>query len=44
MVFPESGDYVVEGALVPVTIDREGDIGRYADPNLWMRHRAAMSA
>ena len=44
LAFPESGDYVVEGGLVPVTIDRARDVGRYADPNLWMRHRAAMSA
>jgi hypothetical protein len=38
MVFPETGDYVVPGALVPVHIDREVDQGRYAEPNLWMRH------
>ena len=40
MAFPESGLYVVEGALVPVEIDRAGDIGRYVEPNVWMRHRA----
>ena len=38
MVFPETGDYVVPGALAPVHIDREADEGRYAEPNLWMRH------
>jgi GNAT superfamily N-acetyltransferase len=38
MRFPESGQYVVEGALVPVEIDRERDIGRYVEPNVWMRH------
>jgi hypothetical protein len=38
MAFPESGDYVVSGALVPVTIDRERDEGRYVEPNVWMRH------
>jgi GNAT superfamily N-acetyltransferase len=38
MAFPESGSYVVEGALVPVEIDREQDIGRYVEPNIWMRH------
>jgi GNAT superfamily N-acetyltransferase len=38
MAFPESGDYVVPGALVPVAIDREGDEGRYVEPNVWMRH------
>jgi hypothetical protein len=38
MAFPESGDYVVPGALVPVQIDRERDEGRYVEPNVWMRH------
>ena len=38
--FPESGSYVVEGALVPVEIDREADRGRYREPNVWMRHPA----
>jgi hypothetical protein len=38
MRFPESGAYVVLGALQPVVIDRERDEGRYEDPNVWMRH------
>jgi 2-keto-4-pentenoate hydratase/2-oxohepta-3-ene-1,7-dioic acid hydratase in catechol pathway len=38
MGFPESGQYVVEGALVPVEIDHERDVGRYVEPNLWMKH------
>ena len=37
MSFPESGEYVVPGALQPVAIGREREIGRYTDPNLWMR-------
>lgn len=41
LTFPESGDYVVEGALVPVEIDREADRGCYREPNVWMRHPAA---
>jgi hypothetical protein len=41
MAFPETGSYVVEGALVPVEIDRERDLGTYVEPNLWMRHRLA---
>jgi hypothetical protein len=36
--FPDSGEYVVAGALVPVKIDREADRGRYVEPNVWMRH------
>lgn len=39
MVFPESGTYVVPGALVPVEIDRERDEGLYVEPNVWMHHR-----
>jgi GNAT superfamily N-acetyltransferase len=38
MRFPDSGDYVVPGALQPVVIDRERDHGRYEDANVWMRH------
>jgi GNAT superfamily N-acetyltransferase len=36
--FPEGGEYVVEGALVPVEIDVERDRGVYREPNVWMRH------
>lgn len=38
MRFPRSGRYVVPGALVPVTIDRQRDRGRYVEPNVWMLH------
>jgi GNAT superfamily N-acetyltransferase len=38
MRFPDSGPYVVPGALQPVTIDHRRDEGRYEDPNVWMRH------
>ena len=38
LAFPESGTYVVPGALAPVTIDCERDLGRHAEPNVWMRH------
>jgi hypothetical protein len=38
IALPESGRYVVPGALQPVVIDRERDLGRYDDPNIWMRH------
>jgi GNAT superfamily N-acetyltransferase len=40
MTFPESGAYVVPGALVPVEIDRERDEGLYVEPNVWMVHPA----
>jgi GNAT superfamily N-acetyltransferase len=41
MRFPESGRYVVPGGLVPITIDRRGNRGRYVEPNVWMLHRVA---
>ena len=41
MTFPETGAYVVPGALVPVEIDRERDEGLYVEPNVWMIHPAA---
>ncbi len=40
LTFPDSGEYVVGGALVPVRIDRETDSGLYVEPNVWMRHSA----
>jgi hypothetical protein len=38
MRFPESGAYVVEGALEPVVIDCDADRGLYVEPNVWMLH------
>ena len=37
---PETGSYVVPGALVSVEVDRERDVGLYVAPNDWMVHRA----
>lgn len=36
MSFPEDGDYVVPGALAPVSF--QDGVGRYVEPNVWMRH------
>jgi GNAT superfamily N-acetyltransferase len=38
LAFPETGSYVVPGALDLVEIDVERDHGAYAETNLWMRH------
>ena len=38
MRFPESGQYIVPAALVPLVIDRQADRGDYVEPNVWMRH------
>lgn len=34
-----SGSYVVPHALVPVTMDCEGDAGTYVESNVWVHHR-----
>lgn len=39
MAFPQTGRYVVPGALDLVEIDRDRDQGCYQETNLWMRHR-----
>jgi GNAT superfamily N-acetyltransferase len=38
MRFPESGMFVVPGALIPVEIDREADRGTYIEPNVWVHY------
>ncbi len=38
MSFPESGKYVVDGALCPVRIDIENDLGVYIEPNVWVSY------
>ena len=36
--FPGSGRYVVPGALVPVVVDLDADLGVYVEPNVWVTH------
>ena len=36
LAFPDDGDYLVPGALVPVCV--EDGRGIYVEPNVWMRH------
>jgi hypothetical protein len=38
MAFPESGSYLVPGALDQVAIDLDRNVGRYVEPNVWMLH------
>jgi hypothetical protein len=38
MEFPESGSYVVHGALNPIVIDIDQNRGTYLEPNIWMYH------
>jgi hypothetical protein len=44
MALPESGSYIVPGALVPVEIDRERDVGEYQEPACWIRHHIRNAA
>jgi len=39
MKFPQSGKYVVSGALNPIEIIVEKDNGIYIEPNVWMVHK-----
>ncbi|HET9915180.1 MAG TPA: hypothetical protein VFQ13_25035 [Anaerolineales bacterium] len=38
MMFPQSGQYVIPGALNPIEINIEKDEGMYVEPNVWMVH------
>ena len=38
MEFPESGPYIVPGALIPVDMDVEAGQGIYVEPNVWTVH------
>lgn len=39
--FEQTGEYAVDGALAPVSIDLERGAGRYVEPNVWFAYRAA---
>lgn len=36
--FANSGEYEIEGALAPVSIELESGIGRYVEPNVWFAY------
>lgn len=36
--FLVSGDYLIDGALNPVSINKESDSGIYIEPNVWILH------
>lgn len=39
--FEKSGEYAVDGGLVPVNVDLDRGIGSYVEPNVWFAYRAA---
>jgi len=44
MRFPQSGSYVIPGALNPMEMNIEKDEGVYVEPNVWMQHSLAQDA
>jgi GNAT superfamily N-acetyltransferase len=36
---PGTGDYVIDGGLAPLQIDRSADRGVYVEPNVWVSYR-----
>lgn len=38
MKFPQSGEYIVPGALNPIEVNVEKDEGVYIEPNVWVQH------
>lgn len=39
--FPQSGQYIIPEALIPIEVSAEEDRGIYVEPNVWMAHRIA---
>ena len=39
MEFPQSGPYIIPGALVPIEMNLEKDEGAYIEPNVWILHK-----
>jgi len=37
--FSESNKYIVRGALNPINIDLESNLGEYIEPNVWVLHK-----
>jgi GNAT superfamily N-acetyltransferase len=38
LIMPESGAYIIPGALAPLIVDHDNDCAQYVEPNVWMRH------
>lgn len=44
LAFPESGEYVVPGGHVPLSVDRAKGRGRYAEPHAWFAYEGLRRA
>jgi GNAT superfamily N-acetyltransferase len=38
MQFPQTGEYIISGALNPIEMNVETDEGMYIEPNVWIEH------
>lgn len=43
MSFQDTGEYVIPGALTPVKMNIEKDVGVYVEPNVWFVHTTKIS-
>jgi hypothetical protein len=43
LLFFESGEYVIQGALNPVKMNLEKNLGEYFEPNVWVVHEISKS-
>jgi hypothetical protein len=41
MKFPQTGRYIIPGALNPIEIDKQKEEGLYIEPNVWIQHSSA---
>ena len=41
MPLPGNGEFVIDGGLVPLLVDRTADQGRYVEPNAWVSYQTA---
>lgn len=39
LALPDPGDHVIPDGPSVLRVDRDADVGRYQEPNVWMRHR-----
>ena len=39
LTFLQSGKYIVEGALNPIMINKDKNLGEYVEPNVWVVHQ-----
>jgi len=38
--FFENGKYVIKGALNPIKINTDNNVGEYIEPNVWILHKS----